>query len=61
VNFGVIETGNYTASACVVKSAAGITVSVGSFVSAHYLSLPMSVCTKFSSTRTGLLAPGTKG
>ncbi|HEV2427619.1 MAG TPA: DUF4232 domain-containing protein [Acidimicrobiales bacterium] len=56
--YGVTETGNYPVSMCHPKRAAGIVVSLPGFVSAHYLSLAISVCTSRASTHTMLLSPG---
>ncbi len=59
--FGVTETGNYTSSACVARNAGGVVVTLGGFVSNHYLALRISVCTKTASTHTQLLVAGTTG
>ncbi|MGH9021008.1 MAG: DUF4232 domain-containing protein [Acidimicrobiales bacterium] len=61
VDFGVTESGNFTASTCVAKNATGVRVFIPGFVTAHYLTLKISVCTKRSSTSTRLLTPGSTG
>ncbi|HEY5265271.1 MAG TPA: DUF4232 domain-containing protein [Acidimicrobiales bacterium] len=59
--FGVVETGNYTASTCVARKAQGVLVTLGSFVISRYVVLPITVCTKRASTTTRLVAPGVTG
>ena len=59
--FGVAETGNYPASLCAAKSAAGIVVTLAPFVRSTYVRLPISVCTKQASTRTALVVAGRTG
>lgn len=61
VAFGVVETGNYTASSCVARSASGVVVALASFVRPTYLRLPISVCTKRASTTTRLIVDGSFG
>ena len=59
--FAVVETGNFTPSACRPKNAGAIVVTLGNFVHDAYVTLKISVCTKRSSTSTRLIAPGTTG
>jgi hypothetical protein len=61
VAFGVVDTGNYSASACVARSASGVIVTLGSFARATYLHLPITVCTKRWSVTTRLIVPGVSG
>ena len=61
VAFGVVETGNYTPSTCVARSASGVVVSLGSFVHSTYVHLPIIVCTKRTSITTRLIVAGTTG
>ncbi len=61
VAFGVIETGNYARSTCVPKDADGVMVSVGSFLHARYVHLPIVVCTKRTSISTKLITAGATG
>jgi len=61
VAFGVVETSNYTPSTCVAKSADGVLVTLGSFITKTYVHLPIKVCTKRTSTTTKLLVPGVNG
>ncbi len=61
VAFGVVDTGNYPPSTCVARSASGVIVTLGSFVHSRYLHLPITVCTKRSSTTTRLLVAGVTG
>ncbi len=61
VAFGVIETGNYTPSTCVARSASGIVVTLGSFVTSRYVHLPIEVCTKRVSITTRLITSGVTG
>jgi len=61
VAFGVTEASNYPPSACVMRSASGIVVTLGSFVSSRYVHLPIDVCTKRSSVTTRLITPGVTG
>jgi hypothetical protein len=61
VAFGVVDTGNLTASTCGARRARGVVVSLGSFVRPTYLSLPITVCTKVASTTTRLVSPGVTG
>ena len=58
---GVVDTGNFSPSACVARTANGVVVSLGSFVHATFLHLPITVCTKRSSVTTRLLVPGVNG
>ena len=58
---GVTETGNYTPSTCVAKTAGAIVVTLGNFVSHHYVPLKISVCTATTSTHTQLIVAGTTG
>lgn len=59
--FGVVETGNYTPSACVARHASGVIVTLGSFVHPTFVPLSISVCTRQASTSTRLVAPGVNG
>ncbi|HEY5103852.1 MAG TPA: DUF4232 domain-containing protein [Acidimicrobiales bacterium] len=59
--FGVVETGNFTASTCGARRAQGVLVSMGSFVTSKYVALTITVCTKRASTTTRLVAPGVTG
>jgi hypothetical protein len=59
--FGVVESGNYTPSACRPKNAGAVVVSMGDFVLHAYLPLKISVCTIKASTTTRLIAAGTTG
>jgi hypothetical protein len=59
--FGVVDTGNYTASTCGARSANGVIVTLGDFVHSRYVKMPITVCTKRSSTTTRLITPGTSG
>ncbi len=61
VDYGVVESGNYTASTCVAKNASGVLVSLTPFVKSTYVKLKISVCTKRVSTKSRLLSPGTRG
>ena len=61
VAYGVVESGNYTPSACVARKASGVVVQLGSFVNPTYVALPISVCTKIASTVTSLIVAGTTG
>jgi hypothetical protein len=61
VAFGVVETGNFTASTCVARNAAGVIVSLGRFVHATFVQLPITVCTMRASTTTRLIVPGING
>jgi len=61
VAFGVTETGNYTPSTCVARSASGVMVTLGSFVTSRYLHLPITVCTKRTSITTRLITAGVTG
>jgi len=61
VAFGVTETGNYTRSTCVPRTADGVMVSVGSFLHSRYVHLPIDVCTKRTSISTKLITAGTTG
>jgi hypothetical protein len=61
VAFGVIEAGNFTPSTCVMHSATGVVVSLGSFVSSRYVHLPIVVCTERTSTTTRLITAGVTG
>lgn len=61
VAFGVVETGNFTPSTCVARSADGVVVTLGSFVRSTYVHLPIKVCTKRASTTTKLVVPGVNG
>jgi hypothetical protein len=61
VAFGVVDTGNYTASTCIARAADGVVVRLGSFIHATYIRLAITVCTKRSSVTTKLLAPGVNG
>lgn len=61
VAFGVVETGNYTTSSCVARSASGVVVALVDFVRPTYLHLPISVCTKRASTITHLIVAGSLG
>jgi hypothetical protein len=61
VAFGVTETGNFTPSTCVARSASGVTVTLGTFVTPRFVHLPITVCSKRSSTTTKLITPGVTG
>jgi hypothetical protein len=61
VAFGVVDTGNYSASTCRARRARGVTVTLGAFVRPTYVGLPITVCTKRASTTTRLVAPGVTG
>ncbi len=61
VAFGVTQTANYPASACVARAANGVVVSLGTFVRPTYLRLAISVCNKRASTTTRLIVAGTTG
>jgi hypothetical protein len=61
VAFGVIETGNYTPSTCVARSANGVVVTLGTFVSTRFVHLPIDVCTKRISITTRLITAGVTG
>jgi len=61
VAFGVVETGNYTPSTCVARSASGVMVSLAPFVRPTFVHLSIMVCTKRASTTTQLLASGITG
>jgi len=58
---GVVETGNYTPSTCVARSASGVVVTLGSFVPSRYVHLAIIVCTKRTSITTRLLTAGVTG
>jgi len=61
VAFGVSETGNYTPSSCVARSADGVIVSLGSFLQPRFVHMAISVCTKRASTFTRLIVAGVNG
>lgn len=61
VAFGVVDTGNFTPSTCVARSANGVIVTLDSFVRSTYVHLPITVCTKRSSTTTRLIVAGVNG
>ena len=61
VAFGVVETGNYTPSTCVARSASGVMVALGDFVHSTYVHLAIIVCTKRISITTRLISAGTTG
>jgi hypothetical protein len=61
VAFGVVDTGNFTPSTCVARSANGVIVTLDSFVRPTYVHLPIAVCTKRSSTTTKLIVAGVNG
>jgi len=61
VAFGVVDTGNYTASTCGARRARGVVVKMGAFVRPTYVSLPITVCTKRASTTTRLISSGVVG
>jgi hypothetical protein len=61
VAFGVVDTGNYSASTCGPRRARGVVVTLGAFVRPTYVSLPITVCTKLASTTTRLVSPGVTG
>jgi Protein of unknown function (DUF4232) len=56
-NFGVVETGNFSASACVPTLAGGIRVTLPGY-STTDLPLPFSLCTRLNSTSIDGVAPG---
>lgn len=58
VAFGVVQTSNYPAAACVARTAGGVVVALGDFVRPTFLRLPISVCTKLASTTTRLIVAG---
>jgi hypothetical protein len=61
VAFGVIEPGNYTPSTCIVRSANGVVVTLGSFVTSRFVRLPIAACTKRTSITTRLITAGVTG
>ena len=61
VAFGVTEAGNFTPSTCVMRSANGVVVTLGTFVSSRYVHLPIVVCTKRTSITTRLITAGVTG
>jgi hypothetical protein len=61
VAFGVTEAGNYTPSTCLMRSAAGVAVALGTFVPSRYVHLSIVVCTKRASTTTRLISAGVTG
>ena len=61
VAFGVVDTGNYSSSTCVARRANGVKVSLGGFFANRFVDLPITVCTKITSTTTRLLAKGSQG
>ena len=61
VAFGVVETGNYTPSTCVARSASGVMVALGDFVHSTYVHLAIIVCTKRIIITTRLITVGTTG
>jgi len=61
VDFGVVDTGNYTASSCVARSASGVIVSLGSFIHPTYVHLPITVCARRVSVTTKMIVPGVDG
>jgi hypothetical protein len=61
VAVGVIDAGNYTPSTCVMRSANGVEVTLGTFVSSRFVHLPITVCTKRSSVTTRLITAGVTG
>jgi Domain of unknown function (DUF4232) len=61
VAFGVVDTGNYPPTTCVARRAAGVVVSLGTFVRPTYVPLSIKVCTRRVSTTTRLIAPGASG
>lgn len=61
VAFGIVDTGNYSASSCAARRANGVKVSLGGFFANRFVALPFSVCTKITSTTTRLLSPGSRG
>jgi hypothetical protein len=60
-SFGVGDTGNYPPARCLARHADGVVVTLGSFVRAAYVKLPISVCTKRVSVFTQLVKPGVNG
>jgi len=61
VAFGVVETGNYTPSTCVARSANGVVITLGDFVHSRYVHLAIIVCTKRTSITTRLITAGVTG
>jgi hypothetical protein len=61
VSFGVTEAGNYSPSTCVMRSASGVVVTLGTFVTSRYVHLPIVVCTKRISITTRLITAGVTG
>ena len=61
VAFGVTETGNYAPSTCIMRSASGVVVTLGTFVSSRYVQLPITMCTKRTSITTRLITAGVTG
>ena len=61
VAFGVVDTGNFTASTCIARRARGVIVTLGAFVRPTYVGLAITVCTKRASTTTRLVSPGVTG
>jgi hypothetical protein len=59
--FGVADTGNYVATSCHAVRASGVTVTMGTFFRESYIALPITVCTKFSTTTTRLVSAGRNG
>jgi len=59
--YGVGVTSNWTPAFCKARSVPGVLVTLGTFVSRRYVALPISVCTRGSSTSTRLLVRGTQG
>ncbi len=60
-SFGVTEAGNYTPSTCASRSASGVVVTLGTFVTSRYVQLPITVCTKRASITTRLISAGVSG
>jgi len=59
--YGVVATGNFSAKTCVAQKVSGVLVKLGSIVPSTYVSLPITVCSKRSSTTTRLIATGVTG
>jgi len=61
VAFGVIEVSNYTPSTCGMRSANGVVVNLGTFVSSRFVHLSIVVCTQRTSVTTRLITAGVTG
>ncbi|HVB71826.1 MAG TPA: DUF4232 domain-containing protein [Acidimicrobiales bacterium] len=61
VDYGVVETGNFSPASCRAKIADGVVVSLLPFVKSTYVKMSISVCTQRVSTKSRLLSPGRFG